>query len=479
MQQLMKKSNLSTIIGLILTLTQFIIVFFVLYFMCTTKLFPTKIYLILSLLSLAFTALCIRLMFLKKPALHIGLSIINVLILGIAIYGIHLLLTFHNTLDNIQPPETATKNILVVVRADDPAINLQQLKDYRIGIQKNANRTESEEMLNNIKQKAEVEQISTLEYDTIQAQAQALLNNETDAILYADTFSEVLEESIPGYSTQIKILDQTEIQSDTENQTDTRDITQPFHIYISGIDTAGSISKESRSDVNIIMSIDPQNHKVLLTSTPRDYYIPIPGISGEQPDKLTHAGLYGIEYSKATLEQLYNIKIDGYVRVNFTSLIKIVDTLGGIEVNSEYAFQTNDYEFKKGLNIMNGKKALAFSRERKSFEGGDRQRGKNQQAVITAMIQKAASPNILLNANTLLNQISDSVQTDLTADELATLIQLQLNDLKGWTIESQSADGSSDMQPCFSYGSQPLSILWPDETSVATASENMRTVVGH
>lgn len=476
----MTKLKVTTYIGYITAITQLLILSIALYIMYSTKMFPIYAIVLLEIANISLVIICISLQRIKKPVFHIINIGINLFMILCAIYGIHMLLALNHALDNVQPPKETTKNMLVVVRVDDPAINLQQLSEYRIGIQETAGRTETETVIENIKKQTGAGELSILQYNTIQAQAQALLENNADAIIYADTFTEVLKESIPGYENQIKILDQNEVTTTEETPVaNTRDVTKPFHIYISGIDTDGSISKASRSDVNIIMSIDPKNHKVLLTSTPRDYYVPIPEISGGNPDKLTHAGLYGIQSSIKTLEQLYGIQIDGYVRVNFTSLIKMVDTLGGVTVNSDYAFSAGGYQFQKGANEMNGKKALAFSRERKSFEDGDRQRGKNQQAVITAMIEKASSPSILLNANTLLQNISDSVQTDLSKEELTTLIQLQLKEAKGWHIQSQSANGTGEMKPCFSYGTQPLSVLIPDETTVQTASENMRAIVGH
>lgn len=156
---------------------------------------------------------------------------------------------------------------------------------------------------------------------------------------------------------------------------------RPFNVYISGIDVYGEITKESRSDVNLIATVNPQKHKILLTTTPRDYYVTIPGISGDQKDKLTHAGIYGIDASIATLENLYGIDIPFYVRVNFTSVEEIVDVLGGVDVESELAFTTGEeagvvMDVKEGKNHFNGKEALAFVRERKALATGDNQRGK-------------------------------------------------------------------------------------------------------
>ena len=217
--------------------------------------------------------------------------------------------------------------------------------------------------------------------------------------------------------------------------------------------------------------------KILLSTTPRDYYVTIPGVSGEQRDKLTHAGIYGVDVSMATLENLYGIDISYYARVNFTSLIKIVDALGGVEVQSEYAFSAGGYSFQEGTNYLNGEQALAFSRERYSFSGGDNQRGKNQEAVLTGILQKAMSPAILTNASALITSVSDSVETNMTRQEMAKFINMQLSDGASWTIESTAAVGTGDNQACYSSGSQLLYVMWPDEASVSEISTKMQQVL--
>ena len=261
-------------------------------------------------------------------------------------------------------------------------------------------------------------------------------------------------------------------------QEEEKNVEEPFNVYISGIDVSGAISTTSRSDVNIIMTVNPNTHKILLTSTPRDYYVTIPGISGEQRDKLTHAGIYGVDKSMETLENLYGIDLSYYARVNFTSLMTIVDALGGVDVNSEYEFTAGGYQFNKGVNHLDGKAALAFSRERYSFQDGDNQRGRNQEAVLTAILNKAMSPAILLNASSIISSVSDSVETNMTSDDIAKFINMQLSEGTSWQIESTAAVGTGDTQACFSSGSQPLYVMWPDEATVATISQKMQQILG-
>lgn len=256
-------------------------------------------------------------------------------------------------------------------------------------------------------------------------------------------------------------------------------VNQPFNIYISGIDVYGDLTKESRSDVNLVVTINPHTHKILITTTPRDYYVTIPGVSGEQRDKLTHAGNYGIETSIATLENLYNTEIPFYARVNFTSVIDIVDAMGGVNVESEVAFTTSKaagtvVEIKEGKNHLNGKEALAFVRERKAFIDGDHQRGKNQQAMLTALIKKVVSPMILVQANDMIDGIVGNAETNMSEEQMKALIKMQLDGFKGWEIESVAATGDdSGKQYCYSYSGAPLYVCVPDAAVVESIQQKM------
>lgn len=253
---------------------------------------------------------------------------------------------------------------------------------------------------------------------------------------------------------------------------------EPFSIYISGIDVYGEISQQSRSDVNIIATVNPKTKKVLLVTTPRDYYVEIPGVSEGEKDKLTHAGNYGIATSIATLENLYEVDIPFYIRVNFTSLIEMVDTLGGIDVNSELEFDTGIesglvMHVNKGLNHFNGKQALAFVRERHALEDGDNQRGKNQQAVIEAMIKKAMSPSIIVKGPKIIDQVSGNMETNMSTAQIQELVRAQLSGMKGWDVTSVAAEGTSARKYCYSYSGGTLYVTIPDEDSVAKIQEQI------
>lgn len=417
--------------------------------------------------------ICFALQFVKNRVHLLGIFLSIVLSIS-QFTGMFYVTKANELMDKVGGASYKIDNMVVVVKKDDPAETLADVVDYSFGVQTTQDQVNTQLMLKDIEALFE-RSIITTEYEGITEEAQGLLNGEVQAIIYNEAFNAVIEEAIEDYSSQVKVLYQYGIE--TEIIKEEVDISNAFNIYISGIDVAGSISKNSRSDVNIIMTVNPDTKEILLTTTPRDFYVKIPGISGGSKDKLTHAGIYGVDASMRTLENLYGIDISYYARVNFTSLVKIVDSLGGVDVESDYSFSAGGYSFQKGMNHLDGEQALAFSRERKSFSGGDKQRGKNQEAVIEAIIEKAMSPELLKNANEIIASVSDCVETNMTRDEMAKFINMQLEDPAIWGIESQAADGNGSSASCYSSGSQRLYVMIPNETVVAECSQKMQDVI--
>ncbi|MCI8667366.1 MAG: LCP family protein [Dorea sp.] len=401
-----------------------------------------------------------------------AVSILSGLIMGI---GIIYLAKADAVLKNVGGATYKTDNMIVVVKNEDPAKKIEDAKNYRFGIQTVLDQDNNALMVKDIEDKVGRE-IKLIENETIIEEAKALLSGRIEAAIYNEAYGSVIEEAVEGYSDQVRVLYQYGIE--TEIETEETNIEKAFNIYISGIDVAGSISTNSRSDVNIIMTVNPATKKILLTTTPRDYYVQIPGVSGEARDKLTHAGIYGVDRSMATLENIYDIDISYFARVNFTSLITIVDALGGVNVESEYEFEAGGYSFKKGMNHLNGEQALAFARERYSFKDGDNQRGKNQEAILKAILERIMFPDILFQANEILDNVADCVETNMTRDEMVKFINMQLSERAAWEIETTAATGSGDKQACFSSGSQLLYVMWPDEAVVSDISRKMKKIEG-
>jgi LCP family protein required for cell wall assembly len=251
-----------------------------------------------------------------------------------------------------------------------------------------------------------------------------------------------------------------------------------FVVYISGIDTHGPISRVSRSDVNILMAVNPETGKILLVNTPRDYYVQLHDTTGTK-DKLTHAGIYGVQKSIDTLQDLYGVTIDYYARVNFSSLVEMVDLLGGIDVDSPEAFQTGGLSVQQGVNHFDGVEALAFSRERHAFASGDRMRGKNQQLVISALVAKASQRSNLLRYNDLLDALADAMEMNVPQPEVAGLVKTRLEDGRAWQVESISVDGTGAMEPTYSMGSMRLYVMIPDQATIDAAKARIdQTLAG-
>ena len=253
------------------------------------------------------------------------------------------------------------------------------------------------------------------------------------------------------------------------------DIKKPFIIYISGIDTSGEIDNVSRSDVNIIAVVNLEKKKILLLNTPRDYYVKLHNTVGIK-DKLTHAGMYGIDMSKSTLEDLYNIKIDYYIRLNFTSFIKVIDEIGDIEVYSDTTFKTSNKPYcniKKGMNTLNSACALAYSRERYAYKTGDYHRGENQQEVIKGIVNKITKPESLLKYNKILSKLDGTLETNMNYETITELIKYELKNTESFEIESDSVAGSASMEYTYSIKNEKLYVTIPNEESVKRASEKV------
>lgn len=253
-------------------------------------------------------------------------------------------------------------------------------------------------------------------------------------------------------------------------------IPESFVLYISGIDTFGGLAVRSRSDVNILMTVNTQSKEILMLATPRDYYVEFSRTEGSK-DKLAHAGIFGVEASIDALERLYDIDIDYYLRLNFTGFVDIIDALGGVEVYSEHDFTVkNIRDYQKGYNQLTGLEALAFARERLSFPTGDYQRVKNQMEVIKAVITKCTSPAILKNYRSVMNAIGESFETNMPEDQILSLIKMQLFDNKDWSFSTFTVDGTSCFRPTYTAPGMNLYVILPNTDAVRQAREMMEKI---
>ncbi|MEI3300858.1 MAG: LCP family protein [Eubacterium sp.] len=303
----------------------------------------------------------------------------------------------YSAIDEMAGQQVKIDEISCIVLKDDPAQSIYDTKDYTFGILAANDRENTNKALAEV-QAAIGKEPATIEYQDNDTLIDALYAKDVNVIVINEANRSPIEEYYKTFSDDTRVLNTHKVETVIQEDEKLDDITKtPFNVYLSGIDVYGSIKTTSRSDVNVIVTVNPNTKQILLTSTPRDYYVPLT-VSNGIPDKLTHAGIHGVDCSIGTLENLYGIDIDYYVRVNFTSVRKIVDLLGGVKVYSDYDF-TSDWgpSFKKGYNQVNGKQALAFCRERHHFANGDYQRGRDHQHMIEAILNKAMSPDILPN----------------------------------------------------------------------------------
>ena len=431
---------------------------------------PTAYFAILGVLLLAFCGIILASQVFSSKKGIIG-KVLCIFITILLLVGSYFMYKTNLALSKVTGGDYKLDKVVVAVMADDPAESLSDAKDYTFGVQYQMNGDQIQQTIDAMNKELGTN-VAVAEYSSLAEQAQALHDGAVNAIVYNEGYTGILEEAFEGYSSNTKVIYSYNIKSKVENKSKDIEVKNDcFSVYISGIDVYGAIETNSRSDVNIIAEVNPTTHQILLITTPRDYYVEIPGISGGQKDKLTHAGIYGVDASMATLNQLYGINLDFYARVNFTSLIDIVDALGGVDVDSEYAFTTSEdsglvMDVVQGTNHFNGQQALAFSRERQNVPGGDNQRGKDQQAVITAMIKKMVSPAILTGANGIITSVSGNVDTNMSMDQIQELIKTQLAESPSWSIKSLAAEGTGDEQMCYSYSGSTLYVMQPNQESV-------------
>ena len=374
-----------------------------------------------------------------------------------------------------------TENYQVLVLNSSNYGSLKELKNGKIGVPFANFSSGAKKMQEELKKKTSL----TLQESDNSTLVDSLLNKNLRVIVMEEAQKNLFMEINEDFSTNVKVLETITVTVPNNiKKKDSKITKNSFHVFISGTDDYGTITETSRSDMNMIATINPVTHQVLLTSIPRDYYIPLHGIN--KGDKLTHSSLYGIDTSMKSLEDLLDIEIDYYVKVNFSSLVNLVDAVSGIDVNSEEEFTAhyfdepvNDwitYHFYQGMNHLNGKQALAFSRERKSFLLGDRVRAEHQQLVLSALINKVISPSIIKNYTNLLNALNGSFDTNMHYEDILGFLQLQLDSNPSWNIETNILEGTDGSEHVYSMPSVSTYVMKPDDESVKSASERMTQV---
>lgn len=446
------------------------------YYLFKVNIIPIK-YLAMGFTIIGLLLLIIFILTIKKKSRILkclGLFII-VLSTIASFYFTGYLRNTYDFLNNIAVKKYDKVTLSLIVLKESNINNIKDLENKNIGYLKSDYESEIKKEL-----KIAYQEILT---DSFGVLPDMLNNKEVDGIILEESILNIIKEELPEFENNTKIIDTIEVKIKSHKEEGNIVINEePFIMYVSGIDRYGNVnSVRGRSDVNQIVVINPKLKKILLLNTPRDYYVQLHGTTGLK-DKLTHAGIYGIEKSITTLEDLYNIDINYYLRVNFDSLIKVVNAIDGIDIYSDKSFRayTNKSVYvNKGWNHFNGAEALAYARERYAYVDGDNHRGANQQQVITAIINKISSSKILISKyNEILTSLNGSFETDMPLDMITSFIRKQINDMDKWEIESIAVTGYNSSNYTYSMGSNyKLYVMEPNWESVNNAKNKINEVL--
>ena len=452
-----------------------------------TKMIPTIYMLIIGIVLAVIAAIIWLLVWhTRYTGRFIGGTVLAVIMIAILAFGGFYINKTRSAISNISGETTEVTQMAVYVKSDDAADSVEATAGYTYGILSSLDRENTDGAVAHLNSQFGTE-VQTKEYAGLTELADGILNGEVNAMLLNSGYLSVYED-MDGYtdfSTKIKEVGTVDVESTIQSAEESAPIEpittanggKVYTIYLSGIDTRGEMTAKSRRDVNIIATVNTDTHEILLVSTPRDYFVPL-SISGGAPDKLTHAGIYGIDVCMDTLGMLYDIDINYYFRINFGGFVKVIDALGGITVNSDYDFDSKNilgYHFNKGENYVNGEQALIFARERYAFQEGDRQRGKNQMEVIRGVVKKALSPEILTSYSSILSSLDGCFGTNITYEEIAQILQQQLTNGGDWTIVSYSVNGTGATEKPYSM-SQKAYVMVPDYNTVDKAKSLMEKV---
>ena len=448
------------------------------------------IILMVVLIVLNAVSVIVQLPLRRNKAGKLIMGIVSLLLSGAMLYGVVAVNSVQSALSKIVGKMTETEITEVRVMNDNPATSMGDTKGYTFGYIADADTKNTQSILDEISKSFGT--IKSKEYSSMTALADALYDDEVDAILINQGYVDLLTEK-DGYADfrdQTRVLYTYTTTHEVDPIVPNTSITkEPFVVYCSGIDArVDDISAKSRSDVNILAVVNPTTKQILLVNTPRDYYLPL-ARNGEL-DKLTHAGLYGIDESMKVLGNLYGVQADYYVRVNFAGLVKIVDALGGVDIESDANFscvpmETPDgngdytyqkYSFTKGINHVNGSQALAFARERKAFADGDNRRGQHQMTVIKAIVNKACSSAVLTKYQELLKAASDAFITNMPYADISSLVQMQLGDMADWNITTYAVSGEGSTEYCYALGDKAW-VMIKDSSKVNTAKNMIQQVI--
>lgn len=487
-----RKPIILTIFFIILSLIMVVFASGIIYQIIKLQVLPDKLVVPIILIIVLFTAIMLVLLnfFTHGIATRIIYTFLIIAVSVVYGFGNFYLYSTSKTLTKVTTQTGIVKNTVSVIALSSSSMSdVSDLNNAKVGSLKTIGKEGTQKSLKDIK-KNNVS-VNNKKYDNVPGLIKALYDGDVDAVILNEAYrSNVLElEGYNAFNDETKVIHQTVFYTnDTNDALAVSDITTtPFNILISGNDSFGKLDEVSRSDVDMIVTVNPVTSTVLMTSIPRDSYVQEYcedyACNYGANDKLTHTGIYGVDTTRDTIEQLLDIDINYTYRVNFTSMIDIVDALGGVDIDVDEGMAVSKFYsdstlegVHEGTNHLNGKRALAYSRERKAYLDGDSQRARNQQQVLQAMVKKATSPELLKNYSSILNAISGAFDTNMTSDEITSFIKYQIQAMPGWKFEQYVLKGYSDMQVSAELGSA-VSVIMLYQDSIRVASEKIQAVL--
>lgn len=377
----------------------------------------------------------------------------------------------------IETGDEEFEHISVVVKKTNKAKALDDVKHSTFAVAKKIDEANTDATIKKINTVLKTN-VKTQSYENTNAQAKALLDGKNETMILNEAYRSLLDDQYPSFGFDTKVIYTYKIPKKVENIRKKVDVNkESYNVYISGIDTYGPIATKSRSDVNMIATINPNTHTILLTSIPRDYYIP-QTCQGGQRDKLTHTGIFGINCTVESMNEFMGVTFNYYVRVNFSSLEGIVDAIGGIDIYNQMTFYSgvDGTLIPKGNIHVEGGMALKFARERHAYADGDEQRGRNQMIVLEGIIKKAISPAIISGYSDIMKTAGENFQTNMSQKEITSIIKKQLDEGSKWQFQQQSLSGKGKTAWTVANGFNAY-VMIPDNNSVKAALINIQRVM--
>lgn len=488
----MKNDLIKRIISIVFSIILVVCTLYLLIQLVTLNVLPSKfLFIVVAILFLIDTIIVILINFYSKKVVSKIILIIVTIVLSLGMgFGGYYLQKTNTMFSNITNVTSTSKNtVSVIVKESSDMQDLRDIADKKVGTLRLIGLVGTETCLEDIESKdIEIEQMN---YDSISNLMSAFYSGEVDVVILNESYRSNVEdiEEYKNFSDNTRVIYQTTFETeDTNVANSVSDITEhPFNVLITGSDSRVDISENARSDVNMVVTVNPTTNTILLTSIPRDFYVTTvcdaaDGCQNGAMDKITHTGMTGINTTKRTVENLLGIEINYTVKVGFESVTKIVDALGGVDVYVEPGYAVpellhgNGRGVTEGVNHLDGELALAYSRERYAYTEGDRQRTKNQQQVVMGIIDKMTSSSVLANYADLMDALGDTFQTTMSASEIQALIQYQMDKMPSWTVEQYMVDGTGDTLMCAELG-QAAYVMVPDQTTIELAKRKIAAVM--